>query len=203
MVRLLVIDCFDSFVYNLVQILREWRGCTFCVCRADAIPLDALAHYDALLLSPGPGVPGDLPLLGQTLELCAATHHILGVCLGHQAIALHFGARLRQLSKPLHGHTDQLVHTEGSILRGLPQGASIGRYHSWVVDECSLPPCLQVLGRASSSPEEIMALRHRDLPIYGLQFHPESMMTHRGERYIHNFLEGVARGKGDSLSSQK
>lgn len=198
MVQILVIDCFDSFVYNLVQILDESGLCTYDIVPADAIELSDLSTYDALLLSPGPGVPTELPLLMQVLQLCERTHHILGICLGHQAIGLHFGAQLRRLMRPLHGHTDILRHGGEGLLRGLNSLTSIGRYHSWVIDEHTLPSCLQVLGVSDLSPTEIMAIRHRELPIYGLQFHPESLMTEAGNRYLLSFLSEVTAARSAS-----
>lgn len=198
MVRLLVIDCFDSFVYNLVQILRESRICTYDICTADNIPLESLSNYDALLLSPGPGVPEELPLLMQAIALCANSHHILGICLGHQAIGVYFGGKLRQIERPLHGHTDTLHHTGTSILEGIEPCSKIGRYHSWVVDEVTLPCCLEILGVSGSSDTEIMAMCHQSLPIYGLQFHPESIMTQDGKRYIINFLNEVTQSNAPS-----
>lgn len=195
MVRLLVVDCFDSFVYNLVQILRESGVCTYDIVPADAIPLDRLGAYDALLLSPGPGVPCELPLLMEALRLAERTHHILGICLGHQAIGLHFGAKLRQIERPLHGHIDRLEHQGKGWLRDLPPRSEIGRYHSWVLDERTLPPCLEVLGVSAQSPDEIMAIAHSTLPIYGVQFHPESLMTERGTYYLHSFLDEVCRSR--------
>lgn len=196
MVRVLVVDCFDSFVYNLVQILREWGGCTYDIVPADGIPLDRLSTYNALILSPGPGVPTELPLLMQTLKQCERTHHIFGICLGHQAIGLHFGAKLRQLARPLHGHIDALVYEVAPpLLAGLASCPHIGRYHSWVIDERTLPPCLEVVGVSAQSPSEIMAIRHRELPIYGVQFHPESLMTEGGRLYLHNFLNEVLEAK--------
>lgn len=201
MVRVLVIDCFDSFVYNLVQILRELEGCTYDIVPADAVPLGELEAYDALLLSPGPGIPQELPLLMQTLQLSEATHHILGICLGHQAIALHFGAKLRQLERPLHGHIDELRHRGEGLLSGLSDGTAIGRYHSWVVDEETLPPSLEVLGVSAHSPREIMVLRHRTRPIYGVQFHPESLMTEAGQLYLRNFLAEVICARSAASAS--
>lgn len=189
MLRLLVIDCKDSFVYNLVQLLREQKLYTFDICSVDAVPTDQLHLYDALLLSPGPGVPNELPLLMQAINLCEHTHAILGVCLGHQALALHYGASLKQIQSPKHGHPSQLRYNTDPIFDRLPPSATIGRYHSWVIDKATIPATLEVIGSCTEDGEtEIMAIRHKSRPIYGIQFHPESIITTDGWRYIHNFL---------------
>lgn len=189
MPRLLVIDCKDSFVYNLVQLLREQELCAFDICSVDAVPLDRLHQYDALLLSPGPGVPSELPLLMQAIDLCEQTHAILGVCLGHQALALHYGAQLRQIPSPKHGHSSELHYTPDPIFEGLAPHPAIGRYHSWVIAPETLPTGLEVIGSCTEGGRtEIMAIRHKNRPIYGVQFHPESIITQDGWRYIHNLL---------------
>lgn len=188
MLRMLVIDCHDSFVYNLVQLLREQTLAEFDICSVDAVPLDKLHLYDALLLSPGPGTPDELPLLMQAIAQCERTHAMLGICLGHQALTLHFSGSLRQIVHPRHGHLSQLKHTGDPIFHGLEQGTAVGRYHSWVTSEQALPEVLEIIATCTEERTEIMAIRHKDLPIYGLQFHPESMITEEGWRYIHNFL---------------
>lgn len=195
MPRILIIDNHDSFVYNLVQLVREAEeSCLFGLRRASELVGDEVQHYDALIISPGPGLPTDQPLMMQALEaFAAATKPILGICLGCQAIALHYGYSLRQLVRPLHGHTSRLRHRGQGILEGLPQEVAIGRYHSWVVDLSSASSstnaslieegyCEDVDGRHT------MVLRHANLPIWGLQFHPESMISEYGAYYINSWL---------------
>ncbi len=191
MLRVLVVDCKDSFVYNLVQILRESGLCSFDVVSVEGIPFERLSEYDSLLLSPGPAKPEDFPELNRCLEQCQETHTILGICLGHQAIAQYFGARLMQMSHILHGHRSELVISkEDEILEGIEEHSAIARYHSWTIEEETLPNSLEVLARTTEKEgSHIMAMRHKVLPIWGLQFHPESMITENGKQYLLNFLQ--------------
>lgn len=199
MPRILIIDNHDSFVYNLVQLLREAKeSCSYDLVLASCLGGDEVQDYDALLISPGPGLPTDQALMMQTLGTFAlAGKPILGICLGCQAIAIHFGYQLRQLPEPLHGHTSLLQHKAQGILRTLPQDSPIARYHSWVVDMDSFVP-------TASNPQpmlveegysldrdgrQTMVIRHTTLPIWGLQFHPESIATQAGERYLHSWIE--------------
>ncbi len=190
MLKVLVIDCQDSFVYNLVQILRESELSSFDIVSVFDLSFEQVQSYDSLILSPGPAKPKDFPKLNQVIEQCKETHTIFGICLGHQAIAQHFGAKLVQMTEILHGHSSELViEKEDVLFEGLSNRTAIGRYHSWVIEENSLPKDLEVLAR--TSPEEgayIMALRHKALPIWGVQFHPESMITENGREYVLNFL---------------
>lgn len=195
MPSILVIDNHDSFVYNLVQLLREAEeSCLFVVRLASDLQGDESRCYDALIISPGPGLPEEQPRMMQALaQFAEQAKPILGICLGCQAIALHYGYSLRQLVRPLHGHTSYLRHQGQGILHGLPEGVAIGRYHSWVVD-LSLGPevasgalveegyCEDIDGRHT------MVLRHASLPIWGLQFHPESMISQEGAHYISMWL---------------
>ncbi len=190
MLKVLVIDCQDSFVYNLVQILRESELCSFDIVSVFDLELAQVQGYDSLILSPGPAKPEDFPKLNQVIEQCKDSHSILGVCLGHQAIAQHFGAKLVQMREILHGHSSKLVIEQEDILfESIENHSIIGRYHSWVIEKSSLPKSLQIL--AQTSQEEgayIMALRHKTLLIWGVQFHPESMITQNGQQYVLNFL---------------
>lgn len=184
--KTIVIDNYDSFTYNLVQLLRD-LGATVDVFRNDRFELSALAAYDKIVLSPGPGIPSEAGLLMDVIRRYGTTKSILGVCLGHQAIGEVFGARLENLSDVFHG-----VATEGDIIapdpifEGLPRRITMGRYHSWVVAADSLPECLEAT--AISDEGQIMALRHRDLDIHGIQFHPESVLTPDGKTIINNYL---------------
>lgn len=191
MKHILVADSHDSFVYNLVELLRHIEGCSFEVCATEACLQKPLARYGGILLSPGPGhvteVEGLLPLIAA----CQNTHAILGVCLGHQALALHYGAQLQQLPQPLHGHGEQLRCTapEGylTLLESLPQEPIVARYHSWVVDPNRLPQELVVTATAETD-GAIMAFRHRELPHFGVQFHPESYLTTAGETIVRTWV---------------
>ncbi len=188
MKHLLIADSHDSFVYNLVELLRQLDECTFEIHYTEQITPDMVARCHGILLSPGPGVPTEQTYLMNLIDSCHKKLPMLGVCLGHQALAAYCGARLEQLQSPLHGHTDQLIiehHDE--LLRDIPAGSHIGRYHSWVVQPDSLPDTLEVTAHARSD-GSIMALRHRSLPLWGVQFHPESYISDHGRRYLHNFI---------------
>lgn len=190
--KILIVDNYDSFVFNIVQLLREAESVReYEVVRNDQVQLTGLDSYDGVILSPGPGTPEEAGALLPLIGACKHTHPILGVCLGHQAIGQAFGARLLNLPAPLHGHRTTLTLTDSSdpLLRGLVFPATVGRYHSWVVDPCSLPADLVV----SSLDEQgnIMSLYHHSLPIHGVQFHPESYMSDCGAVLIKNWLKIV------------
>lgn len=182
-----LIDNYDSFTYNLAHVVRS-LGAEVSVMRNDQFSLPQLEAFDKILLSPGPGIPSEAGLLLDVIRTYAGRKPILGVCLGHQAIGEVFGGKLVNLKDVYHG-----VATEGTnlqtdpIFRGLPRRMMMGRYHSWIVDRQSLPDCLEVT--AESDEGLIMALRHRTLPIHGLQFHPESVLTPDGPKIIRNWLE--------------
>ncbi len=188
-VRVVVIDNYDSFTYNLVHLVRK-LGSDVTVFRNDQFKLEDLNDFDKILLSPGPGIPSEAGLLTDVIRMYAATKPILGVCLGHQAIGEVFGGSLTNLSEVFHG-----VATEGTNLQndyifgGLPKRITMGRYHSWVVDRDSLPSCLEVT--AESDEGYIMALRHREYDVHGIQFHPESVLTAMGETIVANWLKGA------------
>lgn len=193
--RILIIDNQDSFVYNLVQLVREAKeSCFYDVIRSDLLDLSSASSYDGMIISPGPGLPTDEPRMMQMLDLFkSAGKPILGICLGCQAIALSEGYRLKQIMEPLHGHASRLEHLGDSIFRGIPSGSTIARYHSWVVDlsVCTLEGASlkEIAYSSDRDGHQTMAIRHVDLPIWGLQFHPESMITDGGSRYIDNWLE--------------
>lgn len=177
MKHVLVVDNDDSFVYNIVEMLRP-------LAIVDVVKHSSLghySHYDKILLSPGAGLPAEYPAMMQLLMRSAATHSILGICLGHQAVAQHFGASLIRLQKPLHGH-------EGRLSNPFLGVETVGRYHSWVVDEETLPADLDIISRDCDD-GSIMALRHRTLPIYGVQFHPESIITNGGVKFFENWID--------------
>ena len=184
--RVVVIDNYDSFTYNLVHLVRH-LGADVTVYRNDQFALAALETFDKIILSPGPGIPAEAGLLLDVIRTYAGRKPILGVCLGHQAIGEVFGGSLTNLSDVFHG-----VATEGTqlqndpIFAGLPRRITMGRYHSWVVDRDTLPACLEVT--AESDEGYIMALRHRDYDIHGIQFHPESVLTPQGGTIVSNWL---------------
>ncbi len=184
--RLVVIDNYDSFTYNLVHLVRH-LGADVTVYRNDQFALADLETFDKIILSPGPGIPAEAGLLLDVIRTYAGRKPILGVCLGHQAIGEVFGGSLTNLSDVFHG-----VATEGTqlqndpIFAGLPRRITMGRYHSWVVDRDTLPACLEVT--AESDEGYIMALRHRNYDIHGIQFHPESVLTPQGGTIVSNWL---------------
>ena len=184
--KTVIIDNYDSFTYNLAHLLSE-LGTDVTVLRNDKFELNDLRYYDKIVLSPGPGIPAEAGLLLDVIRVYAGKKPMLGVCLGHQAIGEVFGAKLLNLSDVYHG-----VQTEGtqlgndSIFNGLPTRIAMGRYHSWVVSQDGFPDCLEVT--ALSDDGQIMGLRHKELPIHGLQFHPESVLTPLGRDIMLNWL---------------
>lgn len=194
MPHILIIDNHDSFVYNLVQLVREAEGsCPFTVCLASELVGDEAKSYDGLIISPGPGVPTDFPLMMQVLaDFVKAEKPVLGICLGCQAIAMHFGYSLERLPAPLHGHTSYLSHRGRGILEGIDQGLAIGRYHSWVVDLAREGESQGVLVEEAYTNDRdgrhTMIVAHESLPIWGILFHPESIITEGGRCYIEHWL---------------
>lgn len=211
MTRVLVIDNYDSFVYTLNGYLRQ-LGADTEVVRNDTIPLDALAErisaYDGVLLSPGPGTPADagvsVPLVHAAVE---AGVPLLGVCLGHQAIAEAFGGVVTNAEELMHGKTSRVVHDDSTIFDGVPATFTATRYHSLAVVDGTVPPQLVVTARTEGG--VIMGLQHRDAPVFGVQFHPESVMTEGGHRMLANWLAvlgaadavGAAEGLSPRLAS--
>lgn len=185
--KILVIDNYDSFTYNLVQYIRELTSHEVEVQRNDAITVDEVDRYDAIVLSPGPGLPQEAGIMPEVIKRYQGRKPILGVCLGHQAIGEAFGGKLQNLSHVYHGVSTP-VHQSAHdlVLAGLPDTFEAGRYHSWVVDKETMPAELICL--ATDDQGEIMALRHRDQPIWGVQFHPESILTPQGKRILANFI---------------
>lgn len=187
--RVLLIDNYDSFTYNLYQYIEElgWR-CR--VVRNDAMTLAQIKKYDPgrIVLSPGPGTPDSSGVCLEVLqEAGGGTPPILGVCLGHQAIGQVFGGRVIRASKMMHGKVSPVKHAGTGLYRGLSNPFGATRYHSLIVEAKTLPSCLEVTSRTEDG--TIMGLRHRTLPIDGIQFHPESIMTEGGKQLLQNFLE--------------
>ena len=184
--KTVIIDNYDSFTYNLYQLVRG-AGAEATVVRNDAFRLEDLADYDKIILSPGPGIPEEAGLLLEVIRTYARHKPMLGVCLGHQAIGQVFGARLTNLSEVFHGvQAPCLLTGEDYLFHGLPRRFPVGRYHSWVVSREGFPNCLQIT--ATSEEGHVMALHHRDYDIHGIQFHPESVLTPGGRAIVENFL---------------
>ncbi|MDY4644433.1 anthranilate synthase component II [Prevotella sp.] len=185
--KIVIIDNYDSFTYNLSHLLKE-LGAEVDVVRNDKFELKDLEQYDKIVLSPGPGIPSEAGLLLDVIRTYAGRKPILGVCLGHQAIGEVFGASLENLKEVYHGvQTDGTQLGNDYIFEGLPERVMMGRYHSWVVAKDSVPECLEVT--AMSDDGEIMAMRHRQYDIHGIQFHPESVLTPEGKTIVGNFLK--------------
>ena len=186
--RILVLDNYDSFTYNLVYIVRQLGyGALMDVFRNDKISLEDVAQYDKILLSPGPGVPSEAGIMPELLKKYSPTKSILGVCLGHQAIGEAFGGSLINLSEVLHGVASEVTVQPDVLFEGVPKTFKIGRYHSWVIDEATLSPDLEVIARTPD--QQIMAVRHNKFDVRGVQFHPESILTENGVRIMQNWLE--------------
>jgi len=186
--KVLVIDNYDSFTYNLVHLINE-LGYEAVVWRNDKFNLDDVEQYHKILLSPGPGVPDEAGLLLDVIQKYATTKSIFGVCLGQQAIAEAFGGKLLNLGRPMHGVATPIsvLDQQEPTFAGCPDSINVGRYHSWVVDNEGLPECLIVTAKDKDG--QVMALRHRDYDVRGVQFHPESVLTEYGKQMIKNWLE--------------
>lgn len=181
-----IIDNFDSFVYNLVRYIKEFPGTEVVVQRNSKIDYSVLDTCDAILLSPGPGIPSEAGDLLKVIERYSDSKSILGVCLGHQALGEHFGGTLKQCSFPIHGKSSSMkISNHESIFKSLPTEINIGRYHSWQVD---IEKC-EMLEEIGVTEDITMAFQHKSLPLYGMQFHPESILTPEGRTIINNWLE--------------
>jgi anthranilate synthase component 2 len=186
--KILVFDNYDSFTYNLVQMIKEQSNATVEVFRNDEISLEAIKAYDKILLSPGPGIPSESGLLLPLIKTYAATKSILGVCLGQQAIAEAFGGSLTNLSKVYHGIATPIELIGASnLFEGLPTTFQVGRYHSWVVNEQDLPAELKITSKDADG--YIMSLEHTSYDVKGVQYHPESVLTPEGAKIIGNWLK--------------
>ncbi len=185
---LLMIDNYDSFTYNLVQYLRE-LGAEVEVHRNDCISIEEIVSKQPkrLVVSPGPCTPSDAGISVEAIRQLAGKLPILGVCLGHQSIGQAFGGRVVRADRLMHGKTSPVYHDDRELFAGLSQPFDATRYHSLIVEKASLPDCLEIT--AWTSEDEIMGLRHRELPVWGVQFHPESILTTEGMQLLRNFLE--------------
>ncbi|MCQ2217415.1 MAG: aminodeoxychorismate/anthranilate synthase component II [Paludibacteraceae bacterium] len=185
--KVVLIDNYDSFSYNLYHLLRE-LDVDVTVYRNDQFKLEDLEAFDKIMLSPGPGIPSEAGLLMQVIQTYAGKKPILGICLGEQAIGECFGGTLVNLSDVFHGvQTPTHIIANDYIFEGLNKDIMVGRYHSWVVDAKSIPSCLEIT--AVSDEGQVMALQHKDHDIHGIQFHPESVLTPDGKKMIQNWVK--------------
>jgi anthranilate synthase component 2 len=185
--KLLLIDNYDSFTYNIVHAVRQ-LGYDVDVVRNDRFDIADVAKYDKIIISPGPGIPSEAGLVSEVLKRYSSTKSILGVCLGHQAIGECFGAKLLNLPKVFHGiQTPVNIIKDDYLFAGLPSTINVGRYHSWVVDSAQFPAELEII--AEDNDKQIMALRHATLDVRGVQFHPESILTPDGLTILNNWLK--------------
>ncbi len=185
--KILIFDNYDSFTYNLVHLVKELGYTDVDVFRNDKIALEDVAKYDKIILSPGPGIPSEAGLLLPLIKQYAGKKPILGVCLGHQAIGEAFGAQLKNLEDVYHGVATRINITQPDyIFDTLGSELEVGRYHSWIVDNNGLPDCIEIT--ATDNNGQIMALKHKEFDVHGVQFHPESVLTPAGETIVKNFL---------------
>lgn len=186
----LMIDNYDSFTHNVVRYMRE-LGCTVKVVRNDEITLAEIHQLklSGIILSPGPCTPNDAGITLATIREFAGLVPLLGVCLGHQAIGQAFGAQVVRAQQIMHGKTSTIRHNNSGLMQGLPESFKVARYHSLVLAPESLPDALIVDAWTSEQPEEIMAIHHRDLPIWGVQYHPEAIETEYGHQVLQNFVQ--------------
>ena len=189
---LLVIDNYDSFTYNLVQYLGE-LGAEVVVRRNDAVTIPEIEAMNpaGIVLSPGPCAPAQAGVTVDVIRALGARVPMLGVCLGHQAIGEAYGGRVVRATRVVHGKTSLISHDGSGLFAGLPSPLEVGRYHSLVVELESLPEVLKVVATALDDPREIHALRHRSHPVWGVQFHPESVLTPDGKQLLRNFLTNI------------
>lgn len=185
--KILLLDNYDSFTYNLLHVVKELGATDVEVFRNDQITLEEVNRFDKIILSPGPGIPEEAGLLLPIIKQYASSKSILGVCLGHQAIGEAFGATLENLTDVYHGvQTPVSIIREDILFDHLGRSLLVGRYHSWVVSRDRFPDCLEIT--AESEEGQIMALRHKTYDVHGIQFHPESVLTPQGKEIIKNFL---------------
>jgi len=186
--KILLLDNYDSFTYNVFQLLSE-LGAVVEVVRNDKISVDAARNFDAVIISPGPGVPSDAGISEELISTLKDELPILGICLGHQAIGEVFGGEIVRAREIVHGKTSRLTHCGEGIYRGLEQGIEVGRYHSLIIRRETLPDCLTITSELDDG--TIMGVRHKIFDVEGIQFHPESILTPSGRTMIENFLRRI------------
>ena len=188
MINILIVDNHDSFVYNLVDIIRRAKDVNYEIVKVEYINTINTETYQKILLSPGPGIPEERPEMIALIRRCYTTHSILGVCLGHQAIAVAFGSKLVKMNNPRHGHISKLTlatHID-KLFKDIDGDINVGRYHSWIISDHDMPTGFHVTSRDEEN--NIMSITHNKYPIYGVQFHPESIMTPQGDKIIRNWI---------------
>ncbi len=196
--KILIIDNYDSFTYNLYQYIGEIlekkkRPFVLDVVRNDELSFEEIEsrNYDKIIISPGPGSPDDedyFGVCGKVITDLGKTTPVMGVCLGMQGIGHYFGGKVVRAKHPMHGKTSLIKHTEKSFFEGLPQNLEVMRYHSLIVEKESLPKCLEITATTNDDQAEIMGLKHKEFPIEGIQFHPESFVSEGGKKILENFL---------------
>jgi anthranilate synthase component 2 len=186
--KLLIVDNYDSFTFNIVNVVRKINLCSYEVVKSDCVDLEAVNNFDKILFTPGPGLPEEFPAMFKILERYSSTKSILGICLGHQAIAQFYGAKIIKLGQVVHGISKmvEIVDCSEQIFSGSPKSIQVGLYHSWYVSKENFPEELTIT--TISNDGIIMALSHKKFDIRGIQFHPESIMTPDGEKIIKNWL---------------
>lgn len=188
MESILILDNYDSFTYNLVHYIEANNKYKVDVYRNDEISLEAINNYNTIILSPGPGLPKDAGILKEVIKTYASTKKILGVCLGMQAIGEVFGGTLTNFNTVFHGVATpiKVIDQSDLLFKGLPSSFNVGRYHSWVIAKDKFPEALKITSIEDNG--QIMSLKHKDYNLYGVQFHPESILTEHGQEIINNFL---------------
>ncbi len=189
--KVMLIDNQDSFTFNIVDLLRKFPSIDLHVRSSIDLDVSGLIDFDALIISPGPMTPGDFPVLAQVLNFAEQTKKpLLGICLGHQAICSHFGAALNQLEEVVHGQQHEIrISKNSKLFAGFPERIKVGLYHSWHVSTQDFPEKLYITSQSDQN--VIMAVEHRSLPIFGIQFHPESFLTPQGKEILTNFFAQV------------
>jgi anthranilate synthase/aminodeoxychorismate synthase-like glutamine amidotransferase len=183
---ILLLDNYDSFTYNVYQLISELGGAVEVV-RNDKITIEAIKSYSAVIISPGPGIPSDAGISEQIISELKGELPILGICLGHQAIGEVFGGKIIRAAEIVHGKTSKLIHNGKGLYFGLKQGVEVGRYHSLIIERETLPDCLEITSELEDG--TIMGVRHKEFEIEGIQFHPESILTPSGRQMMTNFLK--------------
>lgn len=187
MMKVLILDNYDSFTYNLVQMIEDIIGQKVMVIKNDEVELSEIQDFDKIILSPGPGIPSEAGKLLKVISTFKDSIPMLGVCLGQQAIAEVFGGRLRQLNKVQHGVSSQIIESsDAKLYKQIKFPLQVGRYHSWIVDEEDFPDELEITAKDENG--IIMSLKHKIFPITGVQFHPESILTPQGKHILQNWL---------------
>lgn len=184
--KILLLDNYDSFTYNVYQLISE-LGAAVEVVRNDKITIEAVKSYSAVIISPGPGIPSDAGISEQIILELKGELPILGICLGHQAIGEVFGGKVVRAAEIVHGKTSKLIHNGKGLYFGLKQGVEVGRYHSLIIERETLPKCLEITSELEDG--TIMGVRHKEFEIEGIQFHPESILTPSGRQMMINFLK--------------